>query len=157
MFSSLIANSLVGAGQWRWIYWISLILNVLGGAGIVIFYKPPPRPEHEKSIWHQFIRLDWLGIFLFLTGLTLFLLGIFFGAKATTYAWNTAKVIACMVHHLQNSNFRLWGCWYFACSFSGKYMPLSNIKSSLQHCSSMSVASTCFASICLSPDRSFMQ
>jgi MFS family permease len=98
MFSSLIANSLVGAGQWRWIYYISLILNVLGGIGIVLFYKPPPRPEHEKSVWHQFIRLDWLGIFLFLTGLTLFLLGIFFGAKATTYAWNTAKVIACMVY-----------------------------------------------------------
>jgi len=97
MFSSLIANSLVGAGQWRWIYYMALILNVLGLAGIVIFYKPPPRPESEFSIWHQLIRLDWLGIFLFLSGITLFLLGIFFGAKSTTYAWNTAKVLVTMV------------------------------------------------------------
>jgi hypothetical protein len=97
MFSSLIANSLVGAGQWRWIYYIALILNVLGLIGIVLFYRPPPPPEHEKSAFHRFVRLDWLGIFLFLTGITLFLLGIFFGAKATTYAWNTAKVIATMV------------------------------------------------------------
>jgi MFS family permease len=97
MFSSLIANSLVGAGQWRWIYYIALILNVLGLIGIVLFYRPPPPPEHEKSAFHRFIRLDWLGIFLFLAGITLFLLGIFFGAKATTYAWNTPKVIATMV------------------------------------------------------------
>jgi MFS family permease len=100
MFSALIANSLVGAGQWRWIYFIALILNVLGLTGIILFYRPPPRPESDKSIWHQFIRLDWLGIFLFLAGITLFLLGIFFGAKATTYAWNTPKVLCCMVSYL---------------------------------------------------------
>jgi hypothetical protein len=97
MFASLIANSLVGAGQWHWIYYISLILNVLGLAGIVLFYHPPPRPEHDKSVMHQLLHLDWLGMFLFLAGVTLFLLGIFFGAKATTYAWNTPKVLCCMV------------------------------------------------------------
>jgi predicted membrane channel-forming protein YqfA (hemolysin III family) len=97
MFSSLIANSLVGAGKWRWIYYIALILNCLGLTGIILFYTPPPPPEHEKSLWHRFIRLDWLGIFLFLAGITLFLLGIFFGAKATTFAWNTPKVLSCMV------------------------------------------------------------
>jgi MFS family permease len=102
MFSSLIANSLVGAGQWRWIYYMALILNVLGLAGIVIFYKPPPRPESEFSIWHQLIRLDWFGIFLFLSGITLFLLGIFFGAKATSYAWNTPRVLVTMVPPPEN-------------------------------------------------------
>jgi MFS family permease len=97
MFSALIANSLVGAGQWRWIYYISLILNVLGLIGITLFYRPPPRVEHEKSIIHQLLRLDWLGMFLFMTGITLFLLGIFFGAKSATYSWNTPKVLCCMV------------------------------------------------------------
>lgn len=157
MFSSLIANSLVGAGQWRWIYYISLILNVLGGIGIVLFYKPPPRPEHEKSVWHQFIRLDWLGILLFLTGLTLFLLGIFFGAKATTYAWNTAKVIACMVYRsiFGNANFRSLESLFFSSLFFGKSMQQSSTKSSLLHCSSMFVASTCSVSTCSLLDHSF--
>jgi MFS family permease len=151
MFSSLIANSLVGAGQWRWIYYMALILNVLGLAGIVIFYKPPPRPESEFSIWHQLIRLDWFGIFLFLSGITLFLLGIFFGAKSTTYAWNTAKVLVTMVPisfgNLTNMRFSELSFWFF--SDSGKFSPKYHTRCSLLFSSNMCAVSIFSALPCL--------
>jgi len=160
MFSSLIANSLVGAGQWRWIYYIALILNVLGLTGIVLFYRPPPPPEHEKSVFYRFIRLDWLGIFLFLAGITLFLLGIFFGAKATTYAWNTAKVIATMVSLAPAPLFDLYlisrslGSLFSSSSFSGRSTRQLNTKYSLQLFLNTFEVSIYFASTCLSPARS---
>jgi MFS family permease len=158
MFSSLIANSLVGAGQWRWIYYMSLILNVLALGGIIFFYRPPPRREHDKSIMHQLLRLDWLGMLLFMAGITLFLLGIFFGAKATTYAWNTPKVLCCMVLAcgINYLIVRLSASSFLPSSFSGKSIPRSITKYYRRFCLHMSAASTCSASTCLSPDLSFM-
>ena len=98
MFAALISNSLVGAGQFRVIYAISIIMNVIALFGVFFLYKPPKRPEaSQKSVWYQLARLDWAGTVLMFGGLIVFLLGLFFGAKATTYAWNSARVVSCLV------------------------------------------------------------
>lgn len=47
-------------------------------AGTYVFYYPPSRPQHdyERSRWQQFKELDFVGLFLFATGLTVFLVGM---------------------------------------------------------------------------------
>jgi len=78
VFASLIANSLFGAGQWRWIYYISIIMNTLALAGIVLCYKPPKRPEaSQRSVWAKLAELDWIGIILFIGGLTVYFYWVF--------------------------------------------------------------------------------
>ena len=52
----------------------------------------PLHPDQASTIARE---VDYLHFTL--TGITLFLLGIFFGAKSATYSWNTPKVLCCMV------------------------------------------------------------
>lgn len=46
--------------------------------GTAIFYFPPSRPrnDYDKSGWQEFRELDFVGVFLFAFGLTLFLVGL---------------------------------------------------------------------------------
>lgn len=47
-------------------------------AGTLTFYFPPTHPQHDydRSRWEQFKDLDFVGLFLFAAGLTVFLVGM---------------------------------------------------------------------------------
>lgn len=82
--SALILNE---KHSWRWLFWISLAFYGSSFFLLFIYYRPLqglirtdgiPIMDHIRS-------LDWLGIFLFATGMCLFLIGLSFGG--TVYAW----------------------------------------------------------------------
>lgn len=64
-----------------------MILNGLALVMVVFFYHPVNQYiiEEGKTKWQQVKSLDWIGVFLFATGLVLFLLGLSFGG--TKYPW----------------------------------------------------------------------
>merc|ERR1712000_479056 len=63
--------------------------------GITIGYKPPPRVNSLGLTKRQVLgRIDFIGAFLAISGVTLFLVGLNWGEQP--YAWNSAHVVACM-------------------------------------------------------------
>ena len=79
---------------WRWVYYSSLIINLLAFFLILVFYWPPGfaalHPD-KKTQCQQFLDLDFVGLLLFGGGLTVFLVGIGFGGNP--YPWTTATVL----------------------------------------------------------------
>lgn len=80
--------------DWRWTYYIALIVNGLGFVLILVCYWPPDflglHPE-GKSRRQQVAELDFVGILLFGGGLSVFLIGIGFGGNP--YQWTSAPVL----------------------------------------------------------------
>lgn len=81
----LIGNELVLHASWRWCYYIGIIYSVICIAGTAIFYFPPSRPrkDFDKTRWQEFIELDFIGLFLFAAGLTIFLVGLTYLGMST--------------------------------------------------------------------------
>ncbi|KAL2210417.1 MFS general substrate transporter [Sarocladium strictum] len=99
--SGLIGTQLYLKASWRWCYYITIIYASIVLVGTFICYFPPSRPQHdyEKSRWQQVKELDYIGLFLFATGLTLFLVGVtFLGAahRSMTLVVVTIAVGACV-------------------------------------------------------------
>lgn len=66
----------------RWIYYIYLIIMGISLVLMVLFYYPPDfRQLHgnERTRMEEIKRIDWVGMFLLVAGLVLFLLGISLG------------------------------------------------------------------------------
>ncbi|OAA64695.1 fungal trichothecene efflux pump [Niveomyces insectorum RCEF 264] len=97
-FGPTIARRMIQRGLgWRWSYYLGVI--VVGMAAILVFfcYHPPNfHLLHErKSKRQQLKELDYVGIFLWVAGLLLFLLGLSWGGGL--YPWKSAAVIASLV------------------------------------------------------------
>lgn len=93
-FGPIMARKLVSSGLgWRWCYYINIIAVGLAAILLFIFYKPPNFDLlHERKTKRQLMKqLDYLGIFLWTAGLTIFLMGISWGG--TIYPWKSAAVI----------------------------------------------------------------
>jgi MFS family permease len=84
--------------DWRWTFYISLIVNAIAFVLIMICYWPPDfiglHPE-GKSRRQQVAELDFIGIILFAGGLTIFLIGIGFGGNP--YRWTSATVLCPLI------------------------------------------------------------
>lgn len=92
---ALIANTSL---QWRWMYWIVTILDFFALIGMFFFYKPPSfvtKHGAQISIMEEIKMLDYVGLFLFTSGLVLFLLGLSWGGSS--YPWKSAAVISTVV------------------------------------------------------------
>ncbi|KAE9983241.1 hypothetical protein EG328_010182 [Venturia inaequalis] len=86
------------AQKWRWSYYIGIICNALALIGYVVFYHPPTYDQlhvHGKSKWLQFKELDFVGLFLFLAGCVLFLIGLSWGGSR--YTWTSAYVLSFII------------------------------------------------------------
>ncbi|RGP79368.1 hypothetical protein FLONG3_2523 [Fusarium longipes] len=99
--SGLIATQLYLKADWRWCYYITIMYAAVCLVGTFICYFPPSRPQHdfEKTRWQQVKELDYIGLFLFATGLTIFLIGVtFLGAahRSTTLVASTISIGACV-------------------------------------------------------------
>jgi MFS family permease len=86
-FAPLMGYAMDERSSWRNLFW--LIFAIQGGSFFLLlfFYHPINQyiKEEGKSRFQQCLSLDWVGLFLFFTGLVLFLLGISFGGSQ--FAW----------------------------------------------------------------------
>lgn len=84
---------MVAGASWRAAYWLPFGLDVVGLLLVFFFYHPINQFIHEegKSKLDQVKELDWVGLALFASGLTLFLLGIAFGG--TIFPWYVLLIL----------------------------------------------------------------
>lgn len=99
VFGPIIARSLIENTQqgWRWSYYIGIILNAITLVLYQFLYHPPSFGQLHvgKSRWQQTKELDWVGIFLFIAGCILFLVGLSWGG--TSYSWQSAEVLCTLL------------------------------------------------------------
>lgn len=63
--------------SWRWVFCIAGVWNFVGLVGIVLCYKPPPRHNVDSLSKAAILRqIDFVGGFLSIVGVTLFLVGL---------------------------------------------------------------------------------
>ncbi|KAL2844095.1 siderophore iron transporter [Aspergillus pseudoustus] len=96
-FGAVVANSLVATASWRWCYYIMIIFSGLSMVCYLFCYHPPTfEMKHSKRERLTLARkLDWIGIFLFISGIVLFLIGLSWGGNV--YPWRSAYVICTVV------------------------------------------------------------
>lgn len=84
--------------SWRWVYYAAIIYSAVALIGTACVYFPPSHPQHDygKTRFQQLKELDFVGIFLFSTGLTVFLVGLSWAGQPG-HAWKSASVIAPIV------------------------------------------------------------
>jgi hypothetical protein len=80
------------------VFWLIVIYAAVTGIGTALFYFPTARPrrDYDKSRWQELAELDWVGIFLYTTGLTVFLVGMSW-AGTDGHPWKSASVVAPIV------------------------------------------------------------
>ncbi|TVY80305.1 Efflux pump FUS6 [Lachnellula suecica] len=101
-------GQLLAEKSWRWVGLVIGAMAVLAFIIIAIFYKPPPRPASVGLSKMQVLkRMDYIGAFLGIGGVTVFLVGLNWGGQE--YAWSSAHVIACLTVGLVSLVF--FGIW----------------------------------------------
>jgi hypothetical protein len=92
MYSQLLSTHVT----WRWGPWISLIYNGITMVGLAITYFPHAHVRAEGLSRSAIIkRIDFLGAFLSITGLTLFLVAL--QAGGYTHEWTSAYVLCTLI------------------------------------------------------------
>ncbi|KAF2660508.1 fungal trichothecene efflux pump [Lophiostoma macrostomum CBS 122681] len=96
VFGPLIARLFIErtSAGWRWSYYIGIIFSVIALVLYQFLYHPPTYEQlhvQGKTRMQQFKELDFIGIFLFIAGVILFLIGLSWGG--TTYPWKSAAVL----------------------------------------------------------------
>ncbi|KAH8818580.1 MFS general substrate transporter, partial [Flagelloscypha sp. PMI_526] len=100
----VIGGAFVAAGQWRWVFWLTLPLTVIA-AGAVAWM--PLRPIKDKDVLGKLKKIDFLGSAFILSATTLILVPLTWGGGE--YAWTDAHVIApLVVGVLLGMGFVLW-------------------------------------------------
>ena len=93
----LKAHNFLQIATWRWCYYLCIILQGSACVLLTVSYFPPSFSHlHTVKTRAQLIKeIDYLGISLFASGFTLFLLGISWGGGY--YPWKSAAVISTIV------------------------------------------------------------
>jgi hypothetical protein len=92
MYSQLLSTYVT----WRWGPWISLIYNGVTAIGLAATYFPQAHVRAEGFTKAEIIkRIDFLGGFLSITGLTLFLVAL--QAGGYTHSWKSAYVLCTLL------------------------------------------------------------
>ncbi|PVI06057.1 fungal trichothecene efflux pump [Periconia macrospinosa] len=96
VFGPIIARTFITktAAGWRWSYYLGIILSGITIILYQFFYHPPSYDQLHvggKTKWQEFKELDFIGIFLFIAGTVLFLIGLSWGGG--TYPWTSAAVL----------------------------------------------------------------
>jgi MFS family permease len=99
-FTPFAAASLYGqylaSHSWRWVSVLVGIWAILAFIVLAIFYHPPPRVNSEGLSKREIVkRIDFVGSFLSLAGIILFLTGLNWGGQS--YPWKSGHVIGTMV------------------------------------------------------------
>ncbi|KJR86830.1 siderophore iron transporter [Sporothrix schenckii 1099-18] len=95
-FGSAISTAFVLYTEqgWRWAYYLLIIANVTAAALYSLFYFPPSfHQKHGADTIMRWVKnYDYVGMFLYVAGLLLFILGLSWGGSI--YPWKSAGVIA---------------------------------------------------------------
>lgn len=94
---------------WRWCYYFLIIVNAFAIVLYYFFYYPPTfHMKHgNHTRWELVKKFDFVGLFLYTAGITLFLLGISWGGSV--YPWKSASVIATtVIGALATAAFGFW-------------------------------------------------
>ncbi|KAF1812828.1 MFS general substrate transporter [Eremomyces bilateralis CBS 781.70] len=97
MFGSLAGNAMVKYHHltFRINWYVGIALNIVTLVMAFFFYFPPHHPNsHGKSKRQQFYEIDWIGVALWASGLTMLLVGISFGG--VSYPWKSA-IVLCLI------------------------------------------------------------
>lgn len=88
-------GQLLATHSWRYVGLVIGVLAVVAFAIILVFYKPPQRPNSIGLTKRQILaRIDFIGAALGIGGITVFLVGLNWGGQ--DYAWGSAHVISCL-------------------------------------------------------------
>lgn len=86
---------LIAQHNWRYVPCLMACWHALTFIVIVIYYRPPPQGiAREQTMVGLLRRIDWVGGFLSIAGLVVFLLGLNWGGQP--YAWDSARVVCSM-------------------------------------------------------------
>lgn len=92
----LYAQEYSSHASWRWGPWISLIYNSITAVGLLLTYFPHAHVRaHGLSRSAVLKRIDFLGGFLSITGLVLFLIAL--QAGGYTHPWKSAYVLSTLL------------------------------------------------------------
>ncbi|GIZ43166.1 hypothetical protein CKM354_000640400 [Cercospora kikuchii] len=80
---------------WRWTMWISLIICALPTVGLIITYWPKSEHTAVQNRKEMIKSIDWLGGFLSIVGVILFLVGL--QAGGYTHPWTSAGTLAPLI------------------------------------------------------------
>jgi len=93
---TLLANAFMTKASWRVMFYIATGYGVFSLVGTFFVYFPPAHPRPDgKTKWQQFKELDFVGAFLFIGGLTVFLFGLNVGGSQ--YPWKSGATLAPLI------------------------------------------------------------
>lgn len=93
---TLLANAINSHATWRIVFYIAIGYGAFSLIGTFFVYFPPSKPRPDgKSRWQEFKELDFVGAFLFVSGLAVFLYGLNAGGNA--YPWDSASTLAPLI------------------------------------------------------------
>lgn len=99
-FGAYLAVRLTHYSSWRWIYYSYLIMIAVAITLQFFFYHPPTFQQlhgGKRTVMQEVKRIDFGGIFLLVSGLALFLLGVSWGGQSTTLTWTSARILALLI------------------------------------------------------------
>ncbi|CAK7200733.1 hypothetical protein SEUCBS139899_003432 [Sporothrix eucalyptigena] len=100
VFGPVIARAFINytTSGWRWSYYLGIIINVVTVLLFFFLYHPPTYDQLHiagKTKWHAVREIDYIGIFLFVVGCVLFLVGLSWGGQ--TYPWVSAPTLCTLL------------------------------------------------------------
>lgn len=85
--------------NWRIAYYTMIGFQCINLALLTFFYFPPSfkekQAQHGKTKRQLLREFDWLGLFLFIAGCTLFIVGVSWGG--TMYPWTSATTLCPLI------------------------------------------------------------
>ena len=116
VFGPVIARSLYDntAARWRWSFFMGDILSVITIVLFWFFYHPPTYDQlhvQGKTKWQMTKDLDFIGIFLYVSGCVLFLMGLSWGG--VQYPWDSPQTLCTLLVGLATmAAFVVYGACY---------------------------------------------
>ncbi len=86
----VIGGAFVQKLNWRWVFYLNFPFCVVGMVMIILFVKL--NTTVKESYKRKIQRVDWLGSFLFIGGMTSFLIGVSWGG--IQFKWASASTLA---------------------------------------------------------------